>query len=280
VPSLVVDNASAGHTAKLEAETRVTGTTTIKGNATLDLNGRVLRQVGATLTNDGTLDGRTTGSVLRFQGSAAQTYEGGGAVPAPLRTLALDNPAGLTIDNGIPNNIVTRRAQLMRGTLTHSGKLTLGDGGLASTEIGGVGVNGAGGSFDAAPNFNVLEATYDVSYLNEGQARSTGHEIPATRSVGQLVIANPAGVTLTGGALKVHNSLKLDAGLLTTTAGNKLKLRSPAAPAGSDKSYVNGPMEIEYATQVPQNINFAVGKQKTAGLLPAFRPVTLKNVNT
>ncbi len=71
VPELVLTNTSAPHTALLAAQTNVFGNTTIAANDSLRLNGFIFLQVGATVTNNGIIDGTVASSRLYFLGAGA-----------------------------------------------------------------------------------------------------------------------------------------------------------------------------------------------------------------
>jgi len=277
LPNLVVSNTPAGHTAMLAAQANVRLTTTIQAGASLVLNGMTLVAEGASLQNDGTLNGTTPGSRLVFAGlSGGQTYAGTGTVTAPLQDLTVQNPAGLTIDDASSMLSVTK-VGLRTGVLTNSDRITLGTGGAsgAITEIGFAGSTVPGGAFDVFPVLDVGTAGYEVRYSPESAPRTTGLEIPASRALAVLTVANPLGVTLTGGDVTVSNALALGAGLLETDAANLIVLAPAAsAPDGSASSFVDGPLAIEVQTAAPATRRFAVGADG------AFRPLAIENVDT
>jgi hypothetical protein len=284
IPNLLVSNLSGGHTARLTGATTVVGATQIAPGATLDLNGFRFTQSVGSLANDGTLTGAATGSELYFLGSATpQSYSGAGTVPSPVAILSVDNPAGVSISASLAANIVTRRVNLIRGVLGNSQKITLGNGNAdtlsAITQLGGSGVTGAAGAYDASPVFNPGTGGVAVSYLQEGSPRTTGFEIPATRLLRDLAINNPGGVvTLSGGAVTLARGLTLSAGLLHTTASDVVVLGDTASaiPAGSSQSYVDGPLAIAITTldTTTAGRSFAVGRDG------AFRPLALSGVLT
>jgi hypothetical protein len=282
LPGLVVDNGSSGRRVVLFAgtpQTKVFVNTSILPGATLDLGGFSLYQLGAAFTNDGTLVGSTAGSRIRFQGAAGpQTYAGSGAVQGALDGLIVDNLAGVTISAGIPANLPVLRVDLLRGLLGNSNRITLGNGGATSavTQIGTAGLAVTAGSYDQAPVFNPGTAGCSVLYMEENSHRTAGFEIPPGRSIAGLTIANPNGVTLSGGGLTVTAGLTLNSGVLATSAGDLLTLaNSVANPAGgSAQSYVDGPLAIEFNVASPTDRAFAIGKSG------AFRPLVLKQVDT
>ncbi len=315
ISNLVLTNTSAPHTALLGAQTNVFLNTTIPVGDSLRLGGATgfaFLQIGPTLTNDGVIDGTPSGSRLYFKGigalavkddqeedlvgyaktlsapgmeaarqvlaTAATTYTGTGSVVAPIADISLDNPAGVTIDAGIPTNVITARVNLFLGTLTNTNKVTLGNGGITSgvTQIGVASATSPGGNYDTFPVLNVGTGGYIVLYIQETVPRTTGFEIPVSRSVTQVTVNNTNGVTLAGGNLAITSNLVLTAGLLTTDSANLLTLANTVAtpPAGVAASYVNGPLAIEFNVAAPTNRTFAIGKSG------AFRSLQLKQVNT
>ena len=281
-PALGFTGASVGHAALLLGNTTVMGATVIGATDTLKLNGFRFTQSGGGLANEGTLTGAGTGSELYFQGTASpQTYSGSGVITIPLQGngLTVDNPAGVTIDAVVPQNLVTQRVNLVRGTLYNSQKLTLGNVDTVTTtviQIGAAGLTDPGGSFDTFPTLNLGPAGLSIVYLQEGAARTTGFEIPASRSVPSLTLNNSNGLILSGGALTVTAGLTLTSGLLTSSSANLLTLANSVSspPAGSSQSYVQGPLGIQFTVSSPTSRTYAIG---AAG---AFRPLVLKSVNT
>lgn len=271
IPNLVVDNTATDKTATLFAAARAYLNATIDAGATLDLDGFTFTASG-NVTNNGTLTGAIPSSRLVMAGSSATSFTNSGTVTTPLDGLSIDNPAGVTLTG---NPFTTLRVNLLRGLLSGSSLLTLGNGGGTSaiTQIGSAGLASAGGSYAAAPTFNSGAGGVQVVYLQEGVARSTGLEIPASRSVASLSVVNTNGVTLAGGGLTLTgvSGLTLTAGKLNTSASNMLTLASTvtAPPTGSAISYVNGPLTIEVNTATNTSRTFAVGD--AAG----WRPVVL-----
>ena len=250
------------------------GTVIANGNTTVGVNGILdtasttgtFSQRGVTLTNDGVLTG-TTGTLqfLNFTGSSAQTLAGSGTVLTNLATLSMQNTAGLTITH--TNPIIIARANLFQGTITGSNKITFGTG-LAvncTTQIGAAGLTTPGGSFDVAPIFNLGTGTYSIIYQQESVARTSGFEIPSTRSVNNVTVNNTNGVTLTGGDLTTINALTLTNGIVTT-GSNTLVLGNPTTvgtlTGGSSTAYVNGAFtrSIANANTNSTYVSYPIGK--------------------
>jgi len=259
---------------KFQAAT-TTGTVIANGNTTIDANGILdlsttgaggLSQRGTTLTNNGVLTGTSgTLSFVNFTGSAAQTLAGSGTVLTNIASLNMQNTAGLTISH--TNPIIVARVNLFQGTITNSNKITFGTGAAVNctTQIGSAGLTTPGGSFDAAPTFNLGTGTYTLLYQQESVARTSGFEIPATRTVNSVTVNNTNGVTLAGGNLTALTTLALTNGIVTTGA-NTLILGDAATvgtlTGGSDTAYVNGALtrSIANANTNATYIPFPIGK--------------------
>jgi len=235
------------------------GSVTINGGTSLNLNGLTVTMAGATFTNNGTLTGTASGSTLSFLGSAAQSYTGTGAVTSPLYALSFDTPAGVTINSAVSPNITALTVSLYRGTVTNSNKLTLGNGGstAAQTVIGRTGLATTAGSYGAAPTFNAGTGGYSVSYQPEGGARSTGLEIPASRSVANVTVNNANGVSLAGGSLTIGGVLTFTSGNLGTGA-NTLALTATGSVARTS-GHVVGNLRKNVATGSAVSRSFEIG---------------------
>ncbi len=277
-PNLNIDNTTNPKSALLAAQTNVFGSTLIPAGATLNLNGLILLQLGPAITNNGTLTGSATGSTLYFAGSAPQTLGGAGTFSI-LSSLSVDNSGG-----GVTLNVplVAARVNLFTGNLNGTSNLTIGDASAIFfvVQIGTTGNTGSSGSFASAPTFNIGSGALQVIYSVETTNRTTGFEIPATRVVDVVSIANPAGVTLAGGNLLItgvsNASLILSSGLLTTSAANTVVLGSTAGvyPTGSATSYVSGPLGITVNSATAVSRTFAVGDAT------GWRPVTVNGITT
>ena len=262
-PNLVLNNTGTAKSALLQGQTNVFGTAQISAGTNLNLNGNLLLQLGASITNEGTLTGTTAGSTLYFGGSVPQTLGGAGTFTT-IRTLSLDNSGG-----GVTLNapIVVTRVNLFTGNINQANNLTIGDGSsiFFVVQIGVAGNTGTSGSITSAPTFNIGTGALQVIYAPETTSRTTGFEIPATRVVDVITISNPAGVTLAGGNVSIPGissaSLILTNGVLTTSSANTLVLgpNAGAIPTGSATSYVNGPLGITVNSATAVSRTFAVG---------------------
>ncbi|WP_190242568.1 T9SS type A sorting domain-containing protein [Hymenobacter lapidiphilus] len=277
-PNLTIDNTTNPKSAVLQSRADVLGSILISSEAGLNLNGQTLLAYGSSLTNNGTLTASATNSNLYFAGSAPQTLTGTGTF-TPLRTLTVDNNGG-----GVTLNVpvVAYRVNMFTGNLNGTTNLTVGDASPIFFVIQiGVGSNpGPSGSFTSAPTFNIGNGALQLTYAPETTNRTTGFEIPANRLVDVVNIANPAGVTLSGGNLLIpgvsNASLLLTNGVLTTSAANRVIIGpfAPVIPTGSATSYVNGPLGIIVNSATPARRVFAVGD--AAG----WRPVVVTGITT
>ncbi|MBF9223117.1 beta strand repeat-containing protein [Hymenobacter ruricola] len=279
MPNLAIDNTTNPKIALLAGQTNLFGTVLIAPGTTLNLNGFLLLQLGATITNNGTLTGTTTGSRLYFQGTTAQSIGGTGTVTSPLVQITFQN-AGTGVTVGQP--ITTRNVAMFRGNVISANNLTVQSSStaLAVVSFGLANPTSSAGSFDVAPTFDVSTSGLYLIYNPELAPRTTGVEVPASRSVYYADFSNPQGITVAGGDLTVVgpsatvSSVGLLGGIVTTSAGNRLISGSATTvmPAGSATAYVKGPFGITVNSATAVSRLFAVGD--AAG----FRPVVVTGI--
>ncbi|RRJ90477.1 Ig-like domain-containing protein [Flavobacterium macacae] len=283
IPKFTINNASANHSLSLSGNASTFLDVTVPASSTLNLNGNTYTNRGSVLTNNGTLTGTATSSALYFLSTTAagQTYTGTGIVTPGLRVLTVNTGIGnLTLDPAI-TGINALRINLITGTVVNSGKFTIGSGAAlaASVYIGDAALATSGGNFDSAPVFNLGTGTFSVNYLQESVARTSGFEIPSTRTVNTMTVNNTNGVVLAGGPVDVLTTLTLTAGNLTTTNANLLTLGSATAAGtltgGSAISYINGPIARTIATGNANTsyILYPVGKV-------AYAPISIAPTTT
>jgi hypothetical protein len=188
-------------------------------------------------------------------------------VTSPLDGLTVDSPSGLTLSS--TGNIVTLNARLSRGTVANSNKITLGTGAASAvqTVMGKAGLGTTGGSYDTSPTFNLGTGAYTVSYQTEGGARTTGFEIPGTRSVTNAIVNNANGVTLSGGNLTVSGTLTLTSGNVTT--GASTLAIGAAGTVSRTSGHIVGKLQKNVATGSNVSRTFEIG---TGG---DYAPVTV-----
>lgn len=275
-PHLVVSNASAGHTVQLVLGPVYGLSATLDPSTTLSINGFSFA-VSGDITNNGTITGTASNSRLWFYyGDRVQTLSGSGAFTAPLNELRIESPSGVSITH--TNPVTALRVSLVRGTVTNSNRITLGNGGTTAgtTQIGDSGSPYAGGSYDVSPTFNAGSSGIRVEYAQEGAPRTTGFEIPASRSLAGVTINNTSGVTLAGGDLTITSFLTLSNGTLSSSAGNTPILATTISvpPAGAVASWVNGPLAIQVNTASNVGRTFGIGSPW------GWRPVVLANFHS
>lgn len=248
----------------------VLGTTTVAAAGILDINSAVFSQRGALLTNDGTLTGTAAASTLQFlnfTGSFAQTLAGSGTVLTNVGTMSVQNTAGLTISH--TNQVVLGRVNLFQGTVTNANKITFGTGTInCTTQIGAAGLTTPGGSFDAIPTFNLGTGAYNVIYAQESVARTTGNEIPATRTISAMTASNSNGITVSGGALST-GTLTFAAGTGNVTTNSTDLLTVTGTTTGSivrtsTTAFVNGPLAITLPASLAAGSTYLLPVGKSA----------------
>ncbi|WP_165917314.1 PKD domain-containing protein, partial [Flaviaesturariibacter aridisoli] len=278
MPNVVIDNTTNNKTAQLSSTSPAVayGTVLVNPGTTLNLNGTSMTVRGTTLTNNGTINGSAPGSRLAFISAGAQTFAGTGVLTSPLDGIIVRSGGNLTITHGTSFN--TLRVELQNGTIINSNKITLGTGATAAVTVqtGYPGNTGPGGFFDVAPTFNLGTGTYTVSAQQESAQRTLNLEIPATRSIGALIVNNTNGVTFNG-ALS-SGTLTLTAGLLHTNATDLLTVTGTttgSVSGGSATSYVDGPLQrtLPASLATGSTFTFPVGKSGY-NALDLVNPVT------
>jgi len=275
-PNLVVSNVSGGHSLQLVVGPAFGINATVNSTTTLTLNGFFF-VVSGNLTNNGTINGVAASSRLWFYyGDTPQTLSGTGVFTAPLTELRIESPLGVTLAQ--TNAISTLRVGLVRGTLTGSNKITLGNGGSTSgtTQLGDSGSPYPGGTYDVAPTFNAGTAGVRVEYLRESSNRTSGLEIPASRNLAGVTINNVNGVTLAGGGITITSFLTLTSGQFHTSLANLPTLTTAVStpPSGSASSWVEGALAIQLNSLANVSRTFGTGSPW------GWRPVVLNNFHS
>ena len=214
----------------------ILGNTSIASGATLDLDESsnatlpTFSQRGTTFTNNGIITFGTTTSRLSFYSptNAAMTLTGTGTVTGNLVSLSVQTTGGLTISHA--NQIPTLNVYFYGGTITGSGKLTIGTGSNSSSgiQIGSTGLTTSAGGFDVSPTWTLGSGGLTLFYSPELGTRTTGYEIPPTRTVTNITVNNN-GLTIAGGNLNVSSTLTMTAGVITSSSSNVLSLGTSTA---------------------------------------------------
>jgi hypothetical protein len=231
------------------------GTTTVATGANFSLassSSATYIQRGTLFECNGTIvgSGLTTGGNLYFYSvsNTPQTLSGTNTVGAALAGFTLENTGGLTIS--LSNSIPVLRVNCLGGTISNSNKIIIGTGATlaCAVQVGYSGSTIPGGSFDVAPTFNLGTGLYSVIYAQESVSRTTGFEIPSTRTLNSLTLSNSNGLTIAGGALS-SAALTFSAGCgnITTSSSNVLTISGTTTGAitrTSTTAYVNGPLAL------------------------------------
>ena len=153
-----------------------------------------------------------------------------------------------------------------------SNKLTLGNGGATAAVIQ-FGTNSPTIpvlGFDVPPVFNPGTGGVNMLYAPELTGRTTGNEIPPSRTLNLLSITNPNNITIAGGDITVNGAaagaLALSGGRVITGA-NTLYFNSAAGTVTRTTGYVDGNFKKSYAG--------AGSKLFEVGTANGFSPVTV-----
>ncbi|MFZ4521018.1 MAG: T9SS type A sorting domain-containing protein [Bacteroidales bacterium] len=194
---------SGAGTKTIAASTSVTVNGSLTNNSTLSMTsgtssistwltmkGDVTNNPGAVITS--------TATYLRFMFSSsnAQTFTNNGTVTSPMTSFDVSNTnaSGLTLAGS--NSIIVARANLFTGTVNNSAKLTIGTGTTATIQRGVASATNPAGAFDVNPVFNVSSTGLTLLYSPGSVAYSTGPEVPASLSVGSVILFTTSDVTL------------------------------------------------------------------------------------
>ncbi len=242
VPSLVISNASAGHTVSwditLANYNNLCGNITINTGCTLNCGNVVFLFNGSVLTNNGTLTHNGASSnFVWFLTSAPVLYTGTGVVTAPMTAMGIQTDQGLTFDPASPN-VAVNAVRLFNGNVTNANKITLGNGGTATSnvQIGNTTTPTNAGTFDVPFTFNLGTGGQTVSYLRTNMvSRTTGPEINPARVISTFTVDdNDAthNLTLGGGNLTISSG----ATPTFTFTNGKINLNGNTLTLGLDAS--------------------------------------------
>jgi hypothetical protein len=262
MPNVVVDNTTNNKNVVLSGATTIFGNLTLPVNDTLNLNSNVL-QVSGNVSNNGHINGKGAG-VLQFTGASAQNYSGSGGTDSLFRIINSNSLGGITFNK----NVIAQSVFFYDSTTIHnSSNITLGYNNLPVTlQYGQAGGTKVAGQFDVLPVMNLGTGTYSVTYSQESAARTTGMEIPVSRSFRNLTINNTNGVTIAGGpiTLEMGGVLTLTNGVVTASAANRINVLDTivnAVTGFSANSYVRGSMsrQLPQSLTTPRTYSFPVG---------------------
>lgn len=261
LPNFVVDNTTNAKTLTATAQVNLNGSSTISTGSTMVINGQICLVIGTPFTNNGTLTGTAGGTRFYFLGgSGPATYTGTGVVTSPLTAFEVDNAAGVTINPSV-NQIILTRYNNFAGGVTNANKLTIGSGAVtaATIQLGVTGATNTVTGFDVPPVFNPGTGGINLLYAPELTGRTTGNEMPPSRTLALLSISNPNPITITGGDV-LTSSLTMSAGNIIT-GSNTLTLGTAAATPGT-YTYTAGIIVGKFkrwVNAVAGNTDFPVG---------------------
>ncbi|MBV9492696.1 MAG: DUF11 domain-containing protein [Acidobacteria bacterium] len=248
IPNLVVDNTTTNKTVTPTAQVNLLGTVLIKSGSSFVTNGQICLILGPTFTNNGTVNGTSANTRFYFLGNGvATTLNGSGTFTAPLTAFEVDNPLGVTLDPAI-SNIIVSRVNNFSGGITNANKLTLGNGGATSAVVQ-LGVTGATSpvlGFDVAPVWNPGTGGVNLFYAPEIGPRTTGFEVPPSRTLNAIGFTNPNTITIAGGDINVVGALVSPnpafslAGGRIVTGANTLAFTSTTGIYSRTTGYVDG----------------------------------------
>ena len=275
IPNLVLTNTSGNHTATLNISTTganyynsVLNVTTNTGN-TINFGNSYIFFNGNTITNNGIITHTGASSIFYVSSPSNVYYTGTGTVTAPMTLLGLDNEANFTINPASPN-IPVGYIVLWGGNFVNANKLTLGNGGstIGRIQVGNTTTPSLGGTFDAAPTFNLGTGGEIVSYLRTTNPIVIGPEVNPARVLYSMTVDPDAGntVTLSGGDLQVTTTLTLTSGFMNL-GGNILTLGTNVPAAGtltSTGTLYNGKFK-RWITAATGNSDFPLGTTTIVG---------------
>lgn len=287
-PSITYNNAY-NHTVKVYYTTGTSsslygillGSLTIPAGGTFNCNTWAV-SVAGDVVNNGAITGTTTYDRFDFGGLAPQTYSGSGTfgtVAAPFTGVGVGISNSTTVTVSSP--IITTRVNLFAGEFIQSNNITIGNGAATTGYIqrGGGGTN-VPGYFDVAPTFNVGTGGLTVNYYSTyASVVPEGFEIPASRSIQNLLINSTGGVSFTGGNLTVGTSAA--AGLLTLTLGKAdmngssliLPFTGTSISGGSTTSYVIGKLVRSFAASRTASGTYSTATFYPIGTSSAYLPL-------
>ncbi len=285
-PGVTLNNTTNNKNATAVGQLNIWGALTVNTGTTLDAHGFTVLLFGPGVTNNGAIVGTTANSRFDFVGSAAQTYGGAGAfgtAAAPFLSVGIANGSGVTLNAAI----VTNRVNLFEGTFANSNWFTLGNGGTSysTVQIGQADATTPGGNFDASPTFNTGTGGHNILYAQETAARTTGPEIPPSRTAYSVSVDNTNGVTLAGGDLTIANTsaqtssqLLLTNGRFTLGANNLISVNNAIAgsPFSASKMIVaDGAGALCKRYSANGDYLFPIGDASGPDNTPEYSPATL-----
>jgi uncharacterized repeat protein (TIGR01451 family) len=268
LPNLtVVTNTSAGHSGVMSTVTttyvNIGQNININSGATFNINNLNFFMFGTSLINNGTLTANGASSNFIWQdpgGAPTQTYSGNGVTTAPITNMASQNGTPVVLSS--TNQVIVARLNVFFGGYIGANKLTLGNGG-ATTAVIQLGVGGPTLpviGLDAPPVFNPGTGGVNVLYAPEIAGRTTGNEMPPSRTLNLLSVSNPNPITIAGGDVMITG---ITAGVLNLAGGriitgpNTLFFNTTVGTVARTTGSVDG--NFEKAVAVASAVTFETG---------------------
>lgn len=278
LPNVLVTSTSAGHTAAMSTTlvsyNNIARNLTIEPGATFNTGNVVFLMAGTSLVNNGTLtaSGASSNFVWFDVGAGAQSYSGTGVTATPITSMAFQN----TVSFSSTNQVIANRVNMFSGGALNSERITIGNGGstTAIVQLGVAGPTAEVTGFDEPPTFNPGTGGVNLLYAPELGPRTTGNEVPPTRTLNLLSVTNPNDITIAGGDIEVNGvaagAINLGGGRVITGA-NALYLNSASGTVTRTTGYVDGNFRKSFAA--------AGSKTFEVGSASGYAPITLNATN-
>ncbi|HSX62047.1 MAG TPA: fibronectin type III domain-containing protein [Tahibacter sp.] len=245
-PDVVVNTGTGNHSLTMLAPTgfnNLMRNLTVGTGGTFNTGNNVFLFNGDTITNNGTLTSSGANSrFIVFRPATNVAYTGTGTVTAPMNSLELQNDLNFTFDPAV-SGVVVNRVIIFGGSFVNANKITLGNAGNATVQIGNTTTPTAGGTFDVAPNFNLGgTGVQNISYLRTANSKTAGVEVNPTRVLNNLTYDDndpTHTLSIAGGGLTVNGTLALTNGRVVIAAPNAVTLGSTGTTTRTT-GYVDG----------------------------------------
>lgn len=251
-PNVVIDNTTNPKALSLAGTTFIHGNLTIPAGSAVNLHNGVTAQtlqfLGNSITNNGEINGGVAAaSRLNFLGTdgaggGTQSYGGSGTWGTNVTPTSGFGILGMV---NINSPIITNRVNLFGGLLINSGSVTLGNGGASATvvQVSQAGSLINGGTFDVAPVFNTGTGGHTLLYLIQPSPRTTGFEVPPSRTILAMTVDEPNNLTIAGGDLTLTGTMTLTNGTVFTGT-NVITHNGTAARTNG---FINGNLSRSYS---------------------------------
>lgn len=225
LPNMVIDNTTAGHVFTFQNPINFqnltrnvlinSGTSFVTGTSPYLMN-------GSSFVNNGTLlSAALDTSFVWFDPAGNPTYSGTGVISNIVNRFVMQ---GQSVTFNQTSNVRVRNMIVFTGNVISANKLTIGNNDTTASVIqfGNDTTPTPAGTLDLSPVFNLGSGGLTLRYLRTGAIRSTGPEVPSSRTLAGLTYDNDDPATdelnIAGGDLLVNGSLNLTNGEIKTGA--------------------------------------------------------------